>query len=127
MDSHLEIALKFSVPMWVEKHQDKSIEWLMHRKDNISIPKEFAKKGDCSSVRSIASLIGERGDVLQWGSKNIGEAAWLFNLLSEGIAILSMCCKGGVDFGDLHFEYPHKDLKEIKDDLSAVQETPKEE
>lgn len=107
----MEKSLIMAVPMWVQEHQDKSIDWLMKRKDNIKVPKEYLGKHAMNQVRSIASLIGERGDALQYGSKKPGEVGFLFNCLAEGLAILAICCDGGVNFGDLHFEYPHKDLK----------------
>jgi hypothetical protein len=106
---HLDRCLFMAVPMWVCEHQNKPVEWLMYRKDNIRVPKEYQRHSD--EVRSISSLIAERGDTMMYGSKRKGEAGWLFNLLAEGLAILAIVCKGGVDFGSMHFEYPHKDLK----------------
>lgn len=113
-DGHLEKCLSMAVPMWADELRSKPMEWLMLRKDNIKVPKEFARKHDLEEVRSIASLIGERGDTLQYGSKKVGEAGFLFNCLAEGLAILAIICPGGVDFGDLHFEYPHKDLINVE-------------
>jgi hypothetical protein len=116
----MENALNVAVPMWVLEHQDKSVEWLMHRKDNVRVPSEFLRKNvGGSEVRSIASLIGERGDTLQYGGGKVGEVGFLFNCLAEGLAILSMICPGGVDFGELHFEFPYKDLK--NENVSKVQ------
>lgn len=107
-DNLLEKCLSVSVPMWVLEHQNKTIKWLMYRKDHIKVPKEFRTHGE--EIRSISSLIGERGDNLLYRGKKTGEAAFLLNTLAEGLAILSMVCKGGVTFGNLHFENPHKDL-----------------
>ena len=88
----LEKMLPIAVRMWVEELKDKPIDSLFPR------------------TEGYASFIGARGDVLMYGGGKKGIAAECFNKVAEGLAILSMICPGGVDFGDLHFEYPHKDL-----------------
>jgi hypothetical protein len=49
-----------------------------------------------------SSLIAARGDDLQFGGKK-GDAAKLFNLLSESLALMAYI-PGGVSFGSLRFE-----------------------
>lgn len=91
--SSLERLLPFAVHMWVEELKNKPIDSLLPR------------------IEGYASFVGTHGDTLMYGGGKKGVAAECFNKVAEGLAILSMVCPGGVDFGDLHFEYPHKDLK----------------
>ena len=79
--------------MWVLELRDKPIDSLLPR------------------VEGYAQFIGEFGDVVMYGGGKKGVAAEGFNKIAEGLAVLSIVCTGGVDFGDMHFEYPHKDLK----------------
>lgn len=89
----LEKLLPIAVFMWVDKLKDEPIDSLLPRLEGYS------------------SFIGSHGDVLMYGGGKKGVAADCFNKVAEGLAVLSMVCTGGVDFGDLHFEYPHKELK----------------
>lgn len=93
-DKHrLEKFLKIAVPLWVLELKEKPIDTLLPR------------------TEGYASFIGAHGDDLQYGGKYAKDC---FNKVAEGLAILSMVCPGGVDFGDIHFEYPHKDLNNGK-------------
>lgn len=92
----LEKNLRIAVPIWVEELKDEPIDSLLPR------------------TEGYAQFIGARGDVLMYGGGKKGVAAECFNKVAEGLAILSMVCPGGVDFGEMHFEYPHKDLKNVK-------------
>lgn len=52
---------------------------------------------------AIAQTIGERGDVMLYGSKRKGEQVALIEQLAQGVAILSRC-PGGVTFMGEHYE-----------------------
>lgn len=90
----LEKMLIVAVPMWVSELKDKPIESLLPR-----------VQGEWPN--SYSGFIGAYGDQILYGGPKAAEG---FNKIAEGLAVLSMVCPGGVDFGDLHFEYPHKDL-----------------
>lgn len=51
---------------------------------------------DRERARSASRLIAEKGDVLQYGGRK-GEAAELFNVLADALAVLAFC-PGGVEF-----------------------------
>ena len=57
---------------------------------------------DISFARDYATVLGEKGDVLQFGSKRKGEVAELMNGLIRAVAVLA-CCPGGVRLFGLHF------------------------
>lgn len=98
-NASVEKWIKFAVPFWVHEYRNKSLEFLESRLK------------ECNRNSETENIIGYYGDVLMYGGGKKGKAAECFNAVAEGLAILSMVCPGGVDFGDLHFEYPHKDLK----------------
>jgi hypothetical protein len=58
---------------------------------------------DLRRLREFASILAERGDVLQYGSRKKGEVADLMAQLIDAIAVLA-CLPGGVDFLGLHWE-----------------------
>ncbi len=58
---------------------------------------------DWQWLRAQGRTLAERGDVLLFGSSRAGEAAELFNMLAEVLAILSFL-PGGVPFGKERFD-----------------------
>ena len=87
MDSHLSIALSAAVPF------------------NIMAIKERGgvTDDDFASASKFAQTLGEKGDVLLFGSKKEGEAADLFNQTAKAIAISSFIPGGITIFGE-HYE-----------------------
>lgn len=75
-----------AVPLWIQKLKSKRFEDFETRRD------------------SILNSVCYKGDILLYGSKKKGEAAALFNDLAEGLAWLALIAKGGVSFGDLHWD-----------------------
>ena len=68
---------------------------------------EYVQQGgpgdeDFARVRRYAQTLAEKGDILQYGGKK-GQAAELFNGLSDALAILAFC-PGGVRFCGRHWE-----------------------
>jgi len=59
--------------------------------------------------KSITTLIASKGDVLLFGGKEKGEAAAIFEEFSEGVCILAMLAKGGVDIFGKKWDYPCPD------------------
>lgn len=94
--SLLEKTLLVAVPLWVENLNKEPIDNLLPR------------------TQGYASFIGQYGDALLYGTSQKGLAAECFNKVAEGLAILAMVCPGGVKFGNIHFEFPHKDLRSNK-------------
>lgn len=82
----MEHCLSIAVPLWIDKLKHKSF-------------KDFEKRKDM-----ILESVCYKGDLLLYGSSKKGETAKLFNDLAEGLAWLALIAKGGVDFGDLHFD-----------------------
>lgn len=82
----MEHALAIAVPMWIEKLKCRPFSDFELRRD------------------AILESVCYKGDLLLYGSKKKGEAAQLFNDLAEGLAWLALIAKGGVDFGDLHWD-----------------------
>jgi len=56
---------------------------------------------DFQRCHDFAMVLGEKGDVLQFGSKKKGEAAALFNQLAQCLAVMAFV-PGGVRFGAEH-------------------------
>lgn len=55
-----------------------------------------------------ATTIGEKGDVLQFGSTRRGEVAGVFNALARGLAAAALLAQGGIDYAGLHWcRIPH--------------------
>ncbi len=82
----MEKLLVWAVPGWIEKLKYKSFA-------------DFEKRRD-----AILESVCYKGDLLLYGSKKKGETAELFNDLAEGLAWLALIAKGGVTFGDLHWD-----------------------
>ena len=87
MDSHLSIALSAAVPLQI-----------MAIKERGGVTDE-----DFASASKFAQTLGEKGDVLLFGSKKKGEAADLFNKTAKAIAVLSYLSGGITIFGG-HYE-----------------------
>jgi hypothetical protein len=68
---------------------------------------------------ALAFYIGAHGDVLQYGGGKRGEAAKAFNVLAEGLALLSFC-PGGVKFAGMHFGAPEETFRIIRKAEPAV-------
>lgn len=80
---------------------------------------EYQKGGgpgdaDRDRVREFAIVLGEKGDVLQYGGKP-GEAADLFNRLADGLAVLSFQPGGVKAFGEHWQGYPDFEYKPAND------------
>jgi hypothetical protein len=87
MDNHLSIALATAVPLHILELQAKGGP----DAEDLKQAQEFSKD------------LGERGDVLLFGSKKKGEAAGLFNGLAKSLAVLSFV-PGGVTLFGSHWE-----------------------
>jgi hypothetical protein len=87
MSNHLSIALSAAVPLHIIELKAKGGP----DAEDLKQAQEFSKD------------LGERGDVLLFGSKKKGEAAGLFNGLAKSLAVLSFCPGGVTLFGN-HWE-----------------------
>lgn len=85
-DHCMEALLVLAVPLWIDKLKHKSFADFETRRE------------------AILESVCYKGDLLLYGSKKKGETAALFNDLAEGLAWLALIAKGGVNFGDLHFD-----------------------
>ncbi len=83
---NLEVLLEIAVPMWIEKLKYKTFADFEARRE------------------PILESVCYKGDLLLYGSNVNGETAKLFNDCAEGLAWLALIAKGGVDFGDLHWD-----------------------
>ena len=86
----LRITLEAAVPVWVERLKREPFADLLKRSGEL------------------AQIVGEKGDVMQYGSKKRGETAKAFNALAEALAILSFM-PGGVKFCGTHYQNEHPD------------------
>lgn len=82
----MEQLLELAVPQWIERLKNKQF-------------KDFESRRD-----AILETVCYKGDLLLYGSKKKGETAQLFNDLAEGLAWLALIAKGGVTFGDQHWD-----------------------
>ena len=89
---HLAIALSAAVPLWVMELSRRPLSELL------------------AEAPALARVLGEKGDVIQFGRKKVGATAAAFNALAKGIAILSFMPGGVTMFGE-HFENQHPDSK----------------
>jgi hypothetical protein len=60
-------------------------------------------RSDIKRAHEFAEILAEKGDVLQYGSRDQGEVANLMAQLIEAVAILA-CLPGGVDVFGMHWE-----------------------
>ena len=88
----LKLSLEAAVPLWIDKLQKQPWSTVMARKDEA------------------AQIIAEKGDIILYRSKKVGETAKAFNSLAEGVAILAFA-PGGVKVFGLHFEAKHPETK----------------
>ena len=58
-----------------------------------------------------AKIIAEKGDVILYKSKTRGRSGEAFNALAEGVAILALIAKGGVQMFGLHFDAQHPEIE----------------
>jgi hypothetical protein len=94
MSDQLAVALSVAVPLHIE---------------------ELKKKGgpdeaDFKQATELSRVLGERGDVLLFGSKKKGETAELFNSVARTLAVLSYV-PGGVTLFGSHWETKLKPKK----------------
>lgn len=83
----LQITLSASIPLYILQIKEKG---------------EITEK-DMERAREFSQVLGEKGDVLLFGSKKKGETAKLFNDLAWSIALLSFC-PGGITIFKQHYE-----------------------
>lgn len=89
----MEHLLVLAVPDWIERLKKKSFADFENRRE------------------AILESVCYKGDLLLYGSKKKGETAQLFNDLAEGLAWLALIAKGGVTFGDQHWDAEFDDAK----------------
>jgi hypothetical protein len=90
MNPILSVALEASVPLFIEEMKMGPFSDLM------------------AEAPSLAQIIAEKGDIIQFRSKKKGETAAAFNALASAIAIGSFV-PGGITFAGMHFEATHPD------------------
>ena len=83
----LAIALEAAVPLHILQLQSKG----------------GPSEADYAQMDEIGTLLGSKGDVLLFGSKQKGEAAHIFNRIAYAIAVLSFC-PGGVRAFNAHYD-----------------------
>jgi hypothetical protein len=93
----MEPLLALAVPMWIERLKTKRFEDFQLRREKI--------------LESVCY----KGDLLLYGSKKKGETAELFNDLAEGLAWLALIAKGGVTFGEQHWDAEFETLPNLSD------------
>jgi hypothetical protein len=71
--------------LWIEELKDREWEYIMKR------------------ARECSQVIAEKGDIILYKSKKLGESANAFNRMAEGVACLAFC-PGGVKFLGQHWE-----------------------
>ncbi len=76
-----------------------------------------ATQEDFDRLKGFAERLGSKGDVLLYGGKP-GEAAELFNEVSQAIAVLSYC-PGGIKLFGRHWETRKDEPEEPEDDAAA--------
>lgn len=89
MDSLLKIALSAAVPLLIQQR----------------IERGGPRQEDFDNLRAknIPKLLGEKADILLFGSKKKGETAYIFNEVADAIAMLSFL-PGGIDIFGSHWE-----------------------
>lgn len=90
--SLLRTTLQVAVPLWVMQLRERPFSELAAR------------------APELGHIVAEKGDIIQFKSKNKGETAAAFNALAEGIAILSFL-PGGITFMEDHYENTHPEAK----------------
>jgi hypothetical protein len=92
----MESLLVLAVPQWIEKLKHRSFADFEARRE------------------AILESVCYKGDLLLYGSKEKGETAQLFNDLAEGLAWLALIAKGGVEFGELHWDAEFADVSDVQ-------------
>ena len=97
MSDSLSSALSAAVPLYID---------------------ELKKKGgpdetDFKQATELSKILGERGDVLLFGSKKKGETAEMFNGVAKALGVLSFV-PGGVTLFGSHWETKLRSKKKIK-------------
>lgn len=92
----MESLLVLAVPQWIEKLRHKSFADFENRR------------------QAILESVCYKGDLLLYGSKKKGETAQLFNDLAEGLAWLALIAKGGVMFGELHWDAEFESMSDMQ-------------
>lgn len=82
---HLATHLKMAVPFWMIELSQRDHSYLEKRR-------QYCAEG-----------IGEKGDVILYGSKKVGRPAEAFNRLAEGLAILMILNKDPFEMFGLRF------------------------
>lgn len=109
--------MALAVPMWIEELRHKSFADFENRRE------------------AILESVCYNGDLLLYGSKKKGKTAQLFNDLAEGLAWLALIAKGGVTFGDQHWDAEFEAVPDMQEenhgasqseDVSAVLRTENE-
>lgn len=98
----MEPLLAIAVPMWIEKLKHKTFE-------------DFEKRRE-----KILESVCYKGDLLLYGSKKKGETAQLFNDLAEGLAWLALIAKGGVTFGEQHWDADFSQMPDLQQTTSEA-------
>jgi hypothetical protein len=81
-------SLEVAVPLWVERVRRRSPMWRLAR------------------ASELATLLGEKGDVILFRSKKKGETAEAFNALAEAVAILLVSVGShGFKFLGMHWRH----------------------
>lgn len=84
----LSTMLRYATFSWYQILKYKSWEYTSRRREEI------------------ATKVGSKGDILLYGSKKKGEAAKIFEDFSEGVTILAMMSKGGIEIFGERYDYP---------------------
>ena len=83
----LLITLDAAVPLWVVHIQKEAWDW-----DRV-----------LAEARKAGQVVAEKGDIIQYRSKQKGETAVAFNELAKGLACMSFV-PGGVRFCGRHWD-----------------------
>ena len=86
-EKRLAYFLSLAVPIWIEKLKTKPYGFIKERQKY------------CSQI------IASNGDNILYKSKKKGESSHAFNCLAEGVAILALLAKGGVEIFGCKFDY----------------------
>lgn len=91
LDATTMVFLRLAVPLWVERYRDLPA--------SICNARAHAIAPTLASHQGVAAII----DPDARGTVKKGSMGGAFNLLAEGLALMSLC-PGGVDFGGEHWE-----------------------
>ncbi|MFF1713550.1 hypothetical protein [Streptomyces sp. NPDC058268] len=86
-----------------------SIPWQLAETLRLAVPLHMAELRHLAPAQLVAigsaaaSIIGSKGDVLQFPSQKRGATAEAFNALARGLAAAALVAEGGVLFAGLHW------------------------